>query len=532
MPSISQKRLTAVLAAEAVTIGGGNSQRMQIWLGILSNYKTALASQIKHLGGNVIGRSHTAVLAEFSTIVHAVDCALKFQHSMMVRNRRLPPENRVFFRLGLHVGEIILGGGSLTGHGVQIAMQLGADTLPGGILISGQAYDLISNLQGEFEPTPALMRADSGPELRVYRKRPDQSLYFGEDTQEERAASDRADVTILDLTNHFEMPGDDTTIIGELPATVSQVGPEATANRAASELVIAQIEALLLQAAASAKTTDYYLALQAYEKARQLTEDLGQVAPESQSFYFDRLREYTTALENAFGFESDAVVESPNGVFVVRLATTLDIGRGREGAIIGCELVSRIGRQTRLSIEKNLFQITDLGSTNGTFVDGRCLDAQKTYTIPADQECLTIRLGGSRAPGAPGPVCATLTQIRGEYLALLLRYSPDEGTDPAQLSTAWPSMAADCAVTYVFSNGPVLIGNCDDCAVRLINASKDALAKMELTHRYQIAPQGEQPLTINRINFARPVVLSDRTDVEVQGMKFKIHARRLETVAN
>ncbi len=93
-------------------------------------------------------------------------------------------------------------------------------------------------------------------------------------------------------------------------------------------------------------------------------------------------------------------------------------------------------------------------------------------------------------------------------------------------------MAADCAVTYVFSNGPVLIGNCDDCAVRLINAGKDALARMELAHHYQIASQGEQPLTINHINFTRPVVLSDRTDVEVQGMKFKIHTRRLETVAN
>ena len=192
------------------------------------------------------------------------------------------------------------------------------------------------------------MHTDSGPELRVYPKRPDQSVDFREDTQEEQAASDPADVTILDLSNHFEMPGDDITIIGELPATVSQVDPVATANRPASELIITQIEALLLQAGANAKTTDYYLTLQDYEKARQLTEELRQVAPESQSFYFDRLREDTIALENAFGFEGDAVVESPDGVYIVRLATTLDIGRGREGAIIGCELVSRIGRQPRL----------------------------------------------------------------------------------------------------------------------------------------------------------------------------------------
>ena len=88
MPSSQlESRLTAVFAAEAVTIGDGDNIRMEAWLGTLSEYKTTLASQIKATGGEVIGRSHTAILAEFGTIVHAVDCGLKFQSSVLARNR-------------------------------------------------------------------------------------------------------------------------------------------------------------------------------------------------------------------------------------------------------------------------------------------------------------------------------------------------------------------------------------------------------------------------------------------------------------
>ena len=60
MPSSQlERRLTAVFAAEAVTIGDGDNIRMEAWLGTLSEYKTTLASQIKATGGEVIGRSHT-----------------------------------------------------------------------------------------------------------------------------------------------------------------------------------------------------------------------------------------------------------------------------------------------------------------------------------------------------------------------------------------------------------------------------------------------------------------------------------------
>mgnify|MGYP000134871413 CR=1 FL=1 len=525
-----EKRLTAVFAAEAMTIGTANSLRMEVWLGILGHYKTTLASQIKRAGGKVIGRSQTAILAEFDTIVHAVDCGLKFQHSVLVRNRGLPPENRVFFRLGLHVGEIILGVDALTGYGVQIATQLVANTPPGGILISGQAYDLIANLKKEFVPSPGLVQPDEALELRVYAKSPDENPYSEEEASEEQDITEPEDVTVLDLSTNFVASGEATTIIGDpLAGQPSQVEE---APSTASEETIMQIEALLQKAKKNAENTNYYQALQDYEAARELAEILGQAVPERQSFYLDRLREDTIALENTFAFEGDAVVESLEGPYVVRLASALEIGRGSEGAVVGCGLVSRTGGQTRVSIENDLFQITDLGSTNGTFVDGRCLNTQETHAIPANQETLIMHLGGSRSPASPGPVCVSLRQIRGEWLALLLQFSPSKNHEQVQLSTVWPSMATDSGVTYVFSNGPVLIGNCDNCAVRLTNGGPDALARMELDQYYRIAPFGTEPLKINQIDFVHPVALSDRTDIEIMGLHFEIHARHLQAVSN
>ena len=525
-----EKRLTAVFAAEAVTIGTVNSLRMEVWIGILSHYKTALASQIKRAGGKVIGRSQTAILAEFDTIVHAVDCGLKFQHSVLVRNRGLPPENRVFFRLGLHVGEIILGIDALTGHGVQIATQLVANAPPGGILISGQAYDLIANLKKEFVPSPGLAQPDEALELRVYAKSPDENLYSGEEAPEEQDITVPEDVTVLDLSTNFVASREANTIIGD--PLKGQPSPVVEAPSFSSEEAVMQIEALLQKAKKNAENTNYYQALQDYEAARGLAEFLGQAVPERQSFYLDRLREDTIALENTYAFEGDAVLKSLGGSYVIRLASTLEIGRGREGAMVGSRLVSRTGGQTRVSIENNLFQITDLGGTNGTFVDGRCLNAQETLAIPANQETLIMHIGGSRSPASPGPVCVSLRQIPGEWLALLLQFSPSNNYEQAQLSAVWPSMATDCDVTYVFSNGPVLIGNGDDCAVRLTNRRPEALARMELDQYYRIAPFGAEPLKINQIDFTHPVALSDRTDIEILDLQFEIHARHLQAVLN
>lgn len=536
MSSLSQRRLAAVLASEAVTIGTGDRLRMEAWLGILSGYKSAFAGQIESARGNVIGRSHTAILAEFATIVHAVNCALKFQHSVSARNSGLPPENRVYFRMGLHVGEIILGDNVLTGIGVQTALQLGAASQPGGILISGQAYDLIANIRNEFEPAPSLIFPDGRPELRVYGRAPDEEIYSNEDPSEDGAAPEAGDITVLDLSQRFTSNKEVSTVTSIQPMAAPVAVPNTAATAgiggAAPELTILRIEELLQQASANARNANYYQALQCYDEVRQLAEQLGPLAPERQTFYLNLLRENTVALENAFAFMGDAVVEVPGGPFVVRLASSLDIGRGRQGAEVGCSLVSRIGGQTRISVEGDQFHVIDLGSKNGTFIDGRWLEPQETYGLAVAQTSMTIRLGGSRSTGTPGPVCVNLTQIHSDQPTLLVRISPSEDSDQAKLSSAWPSLAEDCRLTYVFSNGPVLIGNRGDCAIRLRSGVPDPLAKIEFDHHYQIAPYGDRPLMINHIAFARPVVLSNRSNVEVAGLQFEIHARNLETLTD
>ncbi len=534
MSSPSERRLAAVLAAEAVTIGTGNNLRMEAWLGILSSYKSAFASQIEHAGGTVIGRSHTAILAEFATIVNAVECALKFQHSVTVRNRGLPEENRVYFRMGLHVGEIIVGGEVLTGIGVQTAADLGTATVPGGITISGQAYDLIAGLKSEFEPAPAFSLPGGGQNLRVFCKAPAEAAAVPGDgaAPAETTVSDSDDVTVLDLSNHFTVGEEIPTVTETSPPMPSMDPPTSVPGDGAAEQTITRIEELLQQAESDAKDTNYYHAMHGYNEVQQLTNGLGQLAPERQSFYQDLVRQNTTALENAFAFDGDAVVEISGQPFVIRLADEMDIGRPRkgtnDGVVVGCNTVSRLGGQTRISLSDEGCRIIDAGSKNGTYIDGRCLGEGEAYALPEDQDEVSIYLGGNREPAQPGPIKVTLRQVRGERLTLLLHLSPREGLAPADLQQIWPSMAADCRLTYVFSSGPVLIGNGEDCAVRLTSERTDPLARIEHHRHYEIAPHGAQALKINHVDFAQPVVLSNHADVEVEGLQFQVHARHEE----
>ena len=114
----------------------------------------------------------------------------------------------------------------------------------------------------------------------------------------------------------------------------------------------------------------------------------------------------------------------------------------------------------------------------------------------------------------------------------MLQYSPSINYEQAELKEMWQSASVDCSVTYVFSNGPILIGNCEDCAVRLKNESPDPLARIELDHYYRIAPLGMASLKINQIDFAHPVALSDRTEIEILGQQIAINARQQQFMSN
>ncbi len=91
--------------------------------------------------GRVVKRTGDGALVEFRSVVDAVRCAIEVQNAMVERNAGLPPERRIDFRIGIHLGDVVEeSDGDLMGDGVNIAARLEGIAEPGAICLSEQAY--------------------------------------------------------------------------------------------------------------------------------------------------------------------------------------------------------------------------------------------------------------------------------------------------------------------------------------------------------------------------------------------------------
>jgi adenylate cyclase len=91
--------------------------------------------------GRVVKRTGDGAIVEFRSVVDAVRCAIEVQSGMVERNAGLPPERRIEFRIGIHLGEVVEeSDGDLMGDGVNIAARLEGIAKPGAICLSEDAY--------------------------------------------------------------------------------------------------------------------------------------------------------------------------------------------------------------------------------------------------------------------------------------------------------------------------------------------------------------------------------------------------------
>ena len=91
--------------------------------------------------GRVVKRTGDGILIEFRSVVDAVRCAIEVQNGLFERNAGLPPERRIEFRVGIHLGDVVEeGDGDLMGDGVNIAARLEGIAQPGAICLSEDAY--------------------------------------------------------------------------------------------------------------------------------------------------------------------------------------------------------------------------------------------------------------------------------------------------------------------------------------------------------------------------------------------------------
>src|SRR5512139_3048367 len=96
--------------------------------------------------GRIANTAGDSVLAEFGSAVDAVQCAVEAQAALAEANSSLPLDRRINFRIGVHIGDVMVRAGDLFGDGVNIAARLQALAKPGGLCISGSTHDQVRKI--------------------------------------------------------------------------------------------------------------------------------------------------------------------------------------------------------------------------------------------------------------------------------------------------------------------------------------------------------------------------------------------------
>ena len=168
-----ERRLAAILAADVAgysRLTGLDEEGTHAQL--QAHLRTLVDPKIAEHRGRVVKNTGDGMLAEFSSVVDAVRCALDVQRGMAERNAGVPDEKRIEFRMGINVGDVIIDRGDIFGDGVNVAARLEAVAEPGGICVSGRVLeDIEGKLEIGFEDAGEHRLKNISRPVHVYRAR-------------------------------------------------------------------------------------------------------------------------------------------------------------------------------------------------------------------------------------------------------------------------------------------------------------------------------------------------------------------------
>ena len=108
----------------------------------ITEYRETITSLVTQWKGRVVDSPGDNILAEFGSVVDAVQCAVEIQHILKAKNEELPENRRMIFRIGVNLGDVIQEGDRIYGDGVNIAARIESLADGGGICITGRAGHL------------------------------------------------------------------------------------------------------------------------------------------------------------------------------------------------------------------------------------------------------------------------------------------------------------------------------------------------------------------------------------------------------
>src|SRR5499433_3544522 len=142
-PTKVSRRLVAVFAADVEGYSRLMSTDEVGTLKGLTERRTILDRLIGDHRGRIANTAGDSVLAEFGSAVQAVQCAVEVQTALAEADSSLTPDRRISFRIGIHIGDVMIRAGDLFGDGVNVAARLQAIAKPGGVCVSGVTYDQV-----------------------------------------------------------------------------------------------------------------------------------------------------------------------------------------------------------------------------------------------------------------------------------------------------------------------------------------------------------------------------------------------------
>jgi TolB-like protein/class 3 adenylate cyclase/Flp pilus assembly protein TadD len=167
------RKLAAILAADVVgysrLMGADEAGTAKL----VRERREAASPIVRSFGGRLVKTTGDGVLLEFPSVVAAVQCAIAIQKMMAERNANIPDAKRILYRMGVNLGDVLIDGEDILGDGVNVAARLEGICEPGGVCLSGSAYDQVrGRIEAEFVDIGEQALKNIALPVRVYTLTP------------------------------------------------------------------------------------------------------------------------------------------------------------------------------------------------------------------------------------------------------------------------------------------------------------------------------------------------------------------------
>jgi adenylate cyclase len=201
-----ERKLAAIFAADVE----GYSRLMGIdevgTLRTLTTHREIIDGLIASHHGRIVSTAGDSVLAEFASVVDAVQCAVAVQEAIAEANAKEPNDQQLAFRIGVNLGDVLVKSGNIFGDGVNVAARLETLAEPGGICVSGTVRDHVGNkLPVTFDEMGKRTVKNIAQPVHVYRVAPSTAVASHSSAKPPLRLPDKPSIAVLPFQN---MSGD------------------------------------------------------------------------------------------------------------------------------------------------------------------------------------------------------------------------------------------------------------------------------------------------------------------------------------